>query len=280
MPRPYYLVDVFGTGPFTGNPLAVVQDAEGLTTDEMQAIARWFNLSETTFLLNPANPAADYKARIFTPVHELPFAGHPTLGSAHAWRAKGMQTKRENLITQECGAGLVTVRRDQDRLAFVGPPLIRSGRPSDAELAEVLKVLQIDSRQIVDAAWVDNGPGWIAVLLESADAVLAIEPARYYPGVIDVGVVGPYSHPSEVAFELRAIYYDALGTLIEDPVTGSLNASVAEWLFATGRATGDYVAAQGTVLGRTGRIYVSRDEGNRVWVGGRTLTIVQGELAF
>lgn len=280
MPRLYYLVDVFGTAPFTGNPLAVVQDAEGLTTEEMQAIARWFNLSETTFLLRPTDPAADYKVRIFTPVHELPFAGHPTLGSAHVWQARGIQTKRENLITQECGAGLVTVRRDRDRLAFAGPPLVRSGKPTDAELAEVLKVLQIDATQIVDAAWVDNGPGWIAVLLKSADAVLAIEPSRYYPGTIDVGVVGPYPPSGEVAFELRAIYYDAQGALIEDPVTGSLNASVAEWMFATGRATGNYIAAQGTVLDRTGRIYVSKDEGNRVWVGGKTLTLVEGELAF
>jgi len=280
MARPYYLVDVFGTAPFTGNPLAVVGDAEGLTTEEMQAIARWFNLSETTFLLHPTDPAADYRVRIFTPVHELPFAGHPTLGSAHAWQARGIQTKRVNLITQECGAGLVTVRRDQDRLAFVGPPLVRSGRPTEAELAEVLKVLQIDSTQIVDAAWADNGPGWIAVLLDSADAVLAIQPSRYYPGSIDVGVVGPYPPSSEVAFELRAIHYDAQGTLIEDPVTGSLNASVAEWLFATGRATGDYVAAQGTVLDRTGRIYVTRDEESKIWVGGRTLTVVEGELGL
>lgn len=280
MPRPYYLIDVFGTVPFTGNPLAVVGDAQGLTTEEMQAIARWFNLSETTFLLRPTDPCADYRVRIFTPVHELPFAGHPTLGSAHAWQAMGVQTKRQNLITQECGAGLVAVRRDGDRLAFAGPPLVRSGRPTEAELAEVLKVLQIDSTKIVDAAWADNGPGWIAVLLESADAVLAIEPLRFYRGTIDVGIVGPYPRSSEVAFELRAIYYNAQGTLIEDPVTGSLNASVAEWLFATGRATGDYVAGQGAVLDRTGRIYVSRDEGNKVWVGGRTATLVEGELSF
>lgn len=279
MPRPYFLIDVFGTAPFTGNPLAVVQDAEGLTTAEMQAIARWFNLSETTFLLSPTDPAADYKVRIFTPVHELPFAGHPTLGSARAWQTKGIQTKRENLITQECGAGLVTVRRDHDRLAFTSPPLVRSGKPTEAELAEVLKVLQIDSTQIVDAAWADNGPGWIAVLLESADAVLAINPSRYCPSPIDVGVVGPYPPSSEVAFELRALYYDAQGILIEDPVTGSLNASVAEWLFATGRATGDYVAAQGTLLDRTGRIYVSKDESNKVWVGGGTLILVEGVLA-
>lgn len=280
MPVPFRLVDVFGTGPFTGNPLAVVQNADGLSADEMQAIAQWFNLSETTFLLSATDPAADYRARIFTPAHELPFAGHPTLGSAHAWLEGGGRPKCENAVVQECGAGLVTIRRDVDRLAFAAPPLVRSGTPSEAELAEVLKVLRIDASEIIDSAWVDNGPGWIAVLLESAEAVLAIEPSRHYPDRIDVGVVGPHAPGSETAFELRAIYYDERGTLIEDPVTGSLNASVAEWLFATGRATGGYIAAQGTRLGRTGRIHIRRDANGRVWTGGKTLTLFAGEAVF
>jgi len=276
----FRLVDVFGTGPFTGNPLPVVHDSDHLSSEEMQTIARWFNFSETTFLLRPTDPNADYRARIFTPAHELPFAGHPTLGGCHAWLEAGGQPLRSDAIVQECGAGLVRLRRDNDRLSFIAPPVIRGGMPTEAELAEVLEVLRIDASEIVDSRWVDNGPGWIAVLLKSAEAVLSVDPVRHYPTRIDIGVVGPHPNNSETAFELRAIYFDERGTLIEDPVTGSLNASVAEWLFATGRASGDYVAAQGTCLNRTGRIHISRDENGRVWTGGRTLTLFAGETAF
>ena len=276
MTRPFRLVDVFGTGPFTGNPLAVVADAEGLATEEMQAITRWLNLSETAFLLPPTDPAADYRVRIFTLAHELPFAGHPTLGSAHAWIEAGGQSKRDDVVVQECGAGLVTIRREDDRLAFAAPPLLRSGTPTEAEIAEVAAVLRVDRGAIVDAAWVDNGPGWIAVMLGSADAVLALEPARYHAGRIDIGVVGPHAAGYEAAFEIRAIFGDGHGALIEDPVTGSLNASVGQWLFESGRARGAYVAAQGTRLGRTGRVHVSQDDAGQVWVAGATRTLFTG----
>ena len=276
MTRPFRLVDVFGTGPFTGNPLAVVADAEGLTTEEMQAITCWLNLSETAFLLPPTDPAADYRVRIFTLAHELPFAGHPTLGSAHAWIEAGGQSKRDDVVVQECGAGLVTIRGEDDRLAFPAPPLLRSGTPTEAEIAEVSAVLRIDRGAIVDAAWVDNGPGWIAVMLGSADAVLALEPARYHTGRIDIGVVGPHAAGYEAAFEIRAIFGDGHGALIEDPVTGSLNASVGQWLFESGRARGAYVAAQGTRLGRTGRVHVSQDDAGQVWVAGATRTLFTG----
>jgi PhzF family phenazine biosynthesis protein len=277
MTRPFRLVDVFGTDPFTGNPLSVVADAEGLTTEEMQAITRWLNLSETTFLLPPTDPAADYRVRIFTLAHELPFAGHPTLGSAHAWIEAGGQPKRDGVIVQECGAGLVTIRQDGDRLAFAAPPLLRSGTPTDDEIAEVAAVLQINRDAIVDAAWADNGPGWIAVMLETADAVLALEPARHHHKRIDIGVVGPHAARNEVAFEIRAIFSDGHGALIEDPVTGSLNASIGQWLFATGRASNAYVAAQGKNLGRNGRIYVSQDNAGQVWVAGDTQTLFTGQ---
>jgi PhzF family phenazine biosynthesis protein len=276
MTRPFRLVDVFGTAPFTGNPLAVVADAEGLRAEEMQAITRWLNLSETTFLLPPTDPAADYRVRIFTLAHELPFAGHPTLGSAHAWIEAGGKPKRDGVIVQECGAGLVTIRQDGDRLAFVAPPLLRSGTPTEDEIAEVAAVLQIDRDAIVDAAWADNGPGWIAVMLESADAVLALEPARHHHKRIDIGVVGPHAAGNEAAYEIRAIFSNGHGALIEDPVTGSLNASIGQWLFATGRASNAYVAAQGTRLGRTGRIYVSKNDGGQVWVAGATRTLFIG----
>lgn len=276
MTRPFRLVDVFGTDPFTGNPLAVVADAEGLSTEEMQAITRWLNLSETAFLLQPTDPSADYRVRIFTLAHELPFAGHPTLGSAHAWLEAGGQSKRDGTIVQECGAGLVTIRRAAGRLAFAAPPLLRGGPPSEAEIAQVAEVLRIDRDAIVDAAWVDNGPGWIAVLLDSAEAVLAVEPARHHRGRIDIGLVGPHAPGSETAFEIRAIFSDAQRALIEDPVTGSLNASVGQWLFASGRVTGRYVAAQGTRLGRTGRIHVEQDAEGQVWVAGATRTLFSG----
>ena len=278
MTRPFRLVDVFGIDPLTGNPLAVIADAEGLSSQEMQAIASWLNFSETTFLLPPTDPTADYRVRIFTMAHELPFAGHPTLGSAHAWLEAGGQSRQEGVIVQECGVGLVTIRRDDNRLAFAAPPLLRGGAATEAEIAEVATLLRIDRTAIVDAAWADNGPGWIAVLLESAEAVLAVEPMRHHHEHIDIGIVGPHAPGGEVAFELRAIFSDAHGGLIEDPVTGSLNASVGQWLFASGRASGSYVAAQGTRLGRTGRIYVSQDGTGQVWVAGATRTLFSGSV--
>jgi len=277
MNRAFQMVDVFGTDAFTGNPLAVVANAEGLSTEAMQRITRWLNLSETAFLLPPTQPGADYRVRIFTLAGELPFAGHPTLGSCHAWLTGGGRPRKEDVVVQECGAGLVRVRRSGDRLAFAAPPLIRGGTPTEAEIAEVAAVLRIDRMAIVDAAWADNGPGWIAVMLESAEAVLAVEPARHHAGGIDIGIVGPHAPGGEAAYEIRAIFGDGQGALIEDPVTGSLNASVGQWLFRTGRVTGAYVAAQGTRLGRTGRVTVTQDGAGQVWVGGRTRTLFSGE---
>jgi len=243
----------------------------------MQRITRWLNLSETTFLLPPTHPEADYRVRIFTLSHELPFAGHPTLGTCHAWLEAGGMPKREGSVIQECGAGLIELRQGADGLAFAAPPLVRSGPPTEAEIAEVAAVLNIDRTAIVDAAWVDNGPGWIAVLLASAEAVLAIEPTRHHQSRIDIGVVGPHAPGGAAAFEIRAIFSTPGGGLIEDPVTGSLNASVGQWLFASGRAKDRYIAAQGTRLGRTGRITVTQDDSGQVWVGGRTLTLFSGQ---
>lgn len=275
MPRPFRLVDVFGTDAFSGNPLAVIADAEGLDTDEMQRIARWLNLSETAFLLAPTTPEADYRVRIFTLAHELPFAGHPTLGSCHAWLEAGGRPRGAQVV-QECGAGLVPIRRDGDALAFAAPPLVRSGPVDEAELAEVAAVLRVARADIVDAAWADNGPGWIAVLLASAEAVLAVEPARHHPRRIDIGLVGAHPAGSAAAWEVRALFSDAHGALIEDPVTGSLNAAIAQWLFASGRVRDGYLAAQGTRLGRTGRVRVERDDDGQVWIGGRTATLFAG----
>ena len=274
MTRPFSQVDVFTSVPYRGNPVAVVLDADGLSAEEMQRFAHWTNLSETTFVLPPADPEADYLVRIFTPSTELPFAGHPTLGTCHAWLAAGGKPRRDGVIVQECEAGLVTLRRTADGLAFAAPPVLRDG-PVDGELlTQVASVLRIDPSAIVDASWADNGPGWIAVLLDSADAVLALRPGE---SDLDLGVVGPYPPGSPAAFEVRA-FFPKNGGMAEDPVTGSLNASAAAWLLRTGRATAPYVASQGTVLGRAGRVYISRDDDGAIWVAGGTVTCVSGQV--
>ena len=273
MARPFAQVDVFTDVPYLGNPVAVVLAADGLSTEEMQRFTNWTNLSEATFVLPTTDPDADYRVRIFTPTRELPFAGHPTLGTCHAWLAAGGTPRLEDVIVQECGAGLVEVRRDADgRLAFAAPPLIRSGPVAEPLVEDIARMLRLPRDEIVDAAWADNGPGWVAVLLESAEAVLALSPQVVSR---DVGVVGPHPPGSDVAFELRA-FLPKGGLLDEDPVTGSLNASVAQWLLETGRASAPYVAAQGTVLGRAGRVRISRDAAGTVWVGGGTVQCLAG----
>ncbi|MEO5772608.1 MAG: PhzF family phenazine biosynthesis protein [Sphingomicrobium sp.] len=278
--RDFQMVDVFGSGPFSGNPVAVVFAADDLDTETMQRITRWFNLSETTFLLPPTNPDADYRVRIFTLERELPFAGHPTLGTCHAWLKAGGEPKTDNIVIQQCEAGLIQIRRTGERLAFQAPPRIRSGPVDDATLNEVLQVLRLDSSAIVEAQWADNGPGWIAVMLESAQAVLSVNAASYHPSGVKIGLVGPHEPGSDAAWEVRAIFNSENGTLIEDPVTGSLNASVAQWLFESGRAEGGYVAAQGTKLGRAGRIHVERDTDGAIWIGGATESLVSGKAEF
>jgi PhzF family phenazine biosynthesis protein len=278
MKRRFQTVDVFHSEPLSGNPLAVVFDAEGFTTEQMQGITRWFNLSETAFLLPPPSREADYKVRIFTLERELPFAGHPTLGTCHAWLAAGGKARDPSRIVQECGAGLVPLRRSNEVLAFAAPPLVRGGPVEDERLDEVCRVLRIDRSSIIDSQWVDNGPGWVAVQLESAEAVLAVQPAATHSRRIDIGVVGFHPRGGALAYEVRAIFADHRGMLLEDPVTGSLNASVAQWLINTGRVKPPYTASQGTRLGRSGRIYIDRDAEGKIWVGGRTTTLVEGEF--
>jgi PhzF family phenazine biosynthesis protein len=274
MQRPFRQVDVFTERPYRGNPLAVVLDSTDLDGEQMQRFANWTNLSETAFVLPPNDPGADYRVRIFTPVAELPFAGHPTLGTCHAWLEHGGVPARSELIVQECNAGLIRIRRDDGGLAFAAPPLVRSGPVEEPLVDQIASVLRIDRAAIVDAQWADNGPGWVAVLLESADAVLAVEPGFTE---LDLGLVGPHPDGSPEAFEVRA-FFPKDGALVEDPVTGSLNASLAEWLLRTGRAQAPYVARQGTVLGRAGRVHLSQDPDGTIWVGGGTVTCVSGEV--
>jgi PhzF family phenazine biosynthesis protein len=279
--RPFQLVDVFPDDPaaggaMTGNPLAVVFDGDGLSTEEMQGITQWLNLSETTFLVTPTDPAADYHVRIFTLDRELPFAGHPTLGTCHAWLRRGGQPKTPGRVMQQCGVGLVEVRQGPEVLSFAAPPLIRSG-PVEAELlAAIVDVLQVPEAAVLEAAWAANGPGWIMVRLASAEAVLALQPKRTCPVPLDLGVVGPYPPGGPLAYEVRALFTAEAGSLREDPVTGSLNASVAQSLLAAGRVTAPYVASQGTAIGRRGRVFIDQDATGQVWVGGRAVTMFEG----
>jgi PhzF family phenazine biosynthesis protein len=270
MLRPFLQVDVFGDAPYLGNPLAVVLDGAGLGTTEMQAVARWANLSETVFLMAPTRPDADYLARIFSPAEELPFAGHPTLGACHAWLSHTGQEGRARVV-QQCQAGLVRLRRREGRLELAAPRLLRF-EPAGPDVVEhVASCLRLSPAEIVAAYWVDNGPGWVGVLLEDADAVLGLTPG---PLDMKIGVAGPYPPGSACAFEVRA-FFPLNGAATEDPVTGSFNAGLAQWFFSTGIASGPYVASQGTVLGRRGRAHVCEDEGE-VWVGGRTTTCISG----
>ena len=278
MMRHFRQVDVFTDEPCRGNPVAVVHGADGLSQDEMLLFARWTNLSETTFLLPPRDERADYRVRIFTPARELPFAGHPTLGTCHAWLEAGGQPATAGVIVQECDAGLIrvrqTVRQTGNRLAFAAPPLVRGGPVDESLVSEIAVILGIGRDDITDAQWVDNGPGWVAVMLASADAVLALDRPDCS---FDLGVVGPYPPGAPQAFEVRAFFLKD-GASAEDPVTGSLNASVAQWLIGSGRATAPYVVSQGTALGRRGRVQVTTDEDGQVWIGGGTVTLITGQV--
>lgn len=272
----YLLVDVFGSGAFTGNPVAVVAGKGDLDTETMLRITQWFNLSETTFLLPPTDKVADYRVRIFTPDRELPFAGHPTLGTCHAWLELGGKPRNPDRIVQQCAAGLVDIRKVDGRLAFSAPPLIRSGDVDEETVERIASFLRIGRDDIRDITWADNGPGWIAVMLESAEAVLALDPQRNYHERFEVGVIGPHSSGGAVEYEIRTFFTDHNLSIVEDPVTGSFNASAAQWLYGSGRIDRAYVAAQGTKIGRSGRIYVNRDEAGTIWIAGDTQTFVAG----
>ena len=278
MRRRFVQVDVFTRVRYRGNPVAVVIDGDGLADEEMQRFAQWTNLSETTFMLAPTKPGADYRVRIFTPTEELPFAGHPTLGTCHAWLRSAPngagRIDRHRDVVQECAAGLVRIRRSDGMLAFAAPPLRRSGPVDEPDVEAVARGIGVGRDEILDAAHADNGPPWVAVRLRDAQAVLDLR-----PGDLDgryVGVVGPYPAGSPEAVEVRAFFPAGGGLTGEDPVTGSLNASVAPWLTASGVVAYPYVASQGTVLGRAGRAHLSSDDEGTVWVGGSTVTCVDG----
>jgi PhzF family phenazine biosynthesis protein len=286
--RPFNQVDVFTTTPYRGNPLAVVLDGSGLSTEQMQHFTNWTNLSECTFLLPPtpegAAAGADYRVRIFCPGRELPFAGHPTLGSCHAWLEAGGVPRGEHVV-QECGVGLVKLRRDGNRLAFAAPPLIKSGPLDEADVTLIARGLGVAREDITAHAWCDNGPNWRGVMLRSAEQVLALKPDTTVLAGLDIGVVGPRGKVGVVGpqdagdtqFEVRAFFPGNNG-LAEDPVTGSLNAALAQWLIGAGLAPDRYVAAQGTALAREGRVHIERAADGTVWVGGASVTCIAGTV--
>ena len=305
--RPFKQVDVFTTTPYRGNPLAVVLDGAGLSTAEMQHFTNWTNLSECTFLLPPTDEGrangADYRVRIFCPGRELPFAGHPTLGSCHAWLEAGGVPRGEHVI-QECGVGLVKLKRDggvtagppqgdalppwgaatraaadrggDDLLAFAAPPLIKSGPLPEEDVMLIARGLGVDRSDIAAHAWCNNGPNWRGVMLRSAEQVLALRPDAAVLAGLDIGVVGPQSD-ADTQFEVRAFFPGNNG-LAEDPVTGSLNAALAQWLIGAGLAPERYVAAQGTALAREGRVHIERAADGTVWVGGASVTCITGTV--
>lgn len=277
MTRRIQFIDVFGDEAIAGNPLAVVVDSEGLTDEQMLETARWLNLSETTFLLPPTREGADYAVRIFTISGELPFAGHPTLGTCHVWR--GLQGSGQDQVVQECGAGFVRLENHGGQLFFEVPPLVRSGPVDHTQLEEFADVLRVRVEDVVDSNWVDNGPGWVGIQLKDAHAVLDLQPdfARHSdPDSLFIGVLGFHAPAEEALYEVRAFFPDQAGRMLEDPVTGSLNAALAQWLVSDGKANPPYMATQGTAMGRSGRIHISRDESGSLWVGGSTVTIIEG----
>jgi PhzF family phenazine biosynthesis protein len=273
----FHQLDVFTGTPYKGNPLAVVHDAQKMSDEEMASFARWTNLSETTFLMPPHHPDADYRVRIFTPAGELPFAGHPTLGSCHAWLAAGGAPRQSATVVQECGIGLVRIRRDGSRLAFAAPPLRRSGPLDPGSLQRICMALGLSGEDIVSHQWVDNGPGWCALMLHSAQQVLAVRPDWTALGDFKVGIVGPHAQGSDSDFEVRA-FVPSLG-IREDPVTGSLNAGLAQWLIGAGLAADSYVVRQGSALGRAGKVFLDR-LGDDIWVGGEVVRCIEGTVEF
>jgi PhzF family phenazine biosynthesis protein len=275
--HPFHQVDVFTDTRYKGNPLAVVHDAQELSDEQMASFARWTNLSETTFLMPAQHPDADYRVRIFTPGGELPFAGHPTLGSCHAWLAAGGVPRQSDAVVQECGVGLVRIRRDGTRLAFAAPPLRRTGPLDPASLQRISKALALSDENIAAHQWVDNGPGWCALMLQSAEQVLAVRPDWTALGDFKLGLIGPQPQGSDSDFEVRA-FVPSLGVR-EDPVTGSLNAGLAQWLIGAGWAPDSYVVRQGSALGRAGTVFLDR-LGDDIWVGGEVVRCIEGTVEF
>lgn len=269
-------VDVFASRPMVGNPVAVVHDADGWSDADMMALAKWTNLSETAFLLSPTTETADYRLRIFSPRGELPFAGHPTLGSAHAWLERGGAPRSPDCVIQECGIGLVELRRSGERLTFKAPEFQRSGPIDNVTLVRAIAALGISVGDVLYSNWIDNGPGWIGLVLRSAEVVLGVRPDFVAMGELRIGVIGAYPQEGPADYEVRA--FEPTLAVGEDPVTGSLNAGFGKWLIGEGLAPASYTVRQGTALGRSGEVAVAADAHGDVWVGGESRTLISGSL--
>ncbi|MFD9188096.1 PhzF family phenazine biosynthesis protein [Streptomyces phaeochromogenes] len=276
--RPFVQVDVFSTSPYSGNPVAVVLDGTDLSDEEMQRLARWTNLSETTFVLPPTVPEADYRLRILTPDGELPFAGHPTLGSAHAWLDGGGVPRHGDRVVQECAAGLVTVRRGEGALSFAAPPRVREGALDEDYLKRIVDAFGITRDRVLAHQWVDNGPGWAVIQLATAEEVLALEPDLSLIPDAMVGAIGAHPEGSAHRFEMRT-FAPGVG-VPEDPACGSMNAGVGQWLTSTGAAPSSYRVSQGARLGRAASIEVTVDTDGTVWVSGAAVVCVRGTIAL
>ncbi len=285
-PRIFFEVDVFANGPLSGNPLAVVLDGSELTAQQMQAFANWTNFSETTFVLPTSHAEADYQVRIFTPTVELPFAGHPTLGTCHAWLEAGFSPKRRDVIVQQCAIGLVQIAQTNNQLAFAAPPLRNAQPLTQAEIAHLASGFGIALNNVVAGNWCDNGPGWCALLLNSQEALinakpntnLLIDPITKKPNLPKLGLIAPANNLGDVQFEVRA-FFPGNGVLFEDPVTGSLNAALAQWLIGANLAPSEYRVKQGSALGRDGRVTV-KHHGADIWIGGQSITVVKGSVSL
>lgn len=275
---PFSQVDVFASGSISGNPVAVIHNAEALSDSEMAAVARWTNLSETTFLLKPTKPGADYRLRIFMPTGELPFAGHPTLGSAYAWLANGGIPASSEHIVQECGIGLVKVRRDGNTMGFLAPELLRGGELDDETSQKMIRALKVDPAKVLAANWIDNGPGWMGFVLPSAEDVLALRPDFVAMDHAHVGVIGKHAPGGPADYEVRALVPDISNG--EDPATGSLNASFAVWLTRAKLAPPSYSVRQGTVIQREADLYVTTETSGDIWVSGKCNRIIEGQITI
>ncbi|MFC4526274.1 PhzF family phenazine biosynthesis protein [Dyella halodurans] len=265
-------IDVFSGELFMGNPVAVVHGADDFSDEDMAALARWTNLSETCFLLEPNDPRADYRVRFFSSLREMPFAGHPTLGTCHAWLSAG-GVPRDTQVMQECAIGLVPIRISERDLAFEAPSFVRSGAADGALVERILIAFGLQRSEVLHAEWVDNGAGWLALMLNDDARLLALKPDLASLHALPIGLIAPSR--GDAAYEVRAfVGGDAMP---EDPATGSLNAGIARWLIETGMAPASFTIAQGTAMGRKGRIHVQASEG-RIWVGGACVTRVDGVL--
>jgi PhzF family phenazine biosynthesis protein len=276
--RRFIQCDVFTSVPTKGNGLAVVVDGEGLSGQQMQDFAAWTNLAETTFLLAPTTEQADYKVRIFTPKREMPFAGHPTLGSCAAWIHCGGKSRTRGVVKQECGVGIIDIDVTGTAPAFAAPPTTVAPLPPE-KLEAIISAFGLARDRILQTAQLANGPVWQVLELASAADVLAADSAKVrYPEFLGVGLIGAHPPGSECQFEVRNIAPSS--GMSEDPITGSLNAAIARWMYESGRWRDPVIVAQGTCIGREGRLFIRRDDAGTVWIGGQTSILIEGMLTL